>query len=233
MFLRVSEKLMFLLRNDLQQMETTFSESIELNVNFKKLVDFLFSINIRKPYYLKDKTLTIRDLSGREFIKVFEKIDISIFNLDKVGKKKTTWAHFYELIFKIKDDDLTSTELKTRANFWLDNYIDTVIDTSDSVTPYMHIFVSHLHQHIRYLDTKGLSINSFSMQGLEKQNDFTTTYFQRGTNKKGDIIQQIFTKRTRIEILTTLSDNQLFQLLNRPKTIQSANESIDESEEES
>lgn len=71
------------------------------------------------------------------------------------------------------------------------------------------------------------------MQGLEKQNDFTTTYFQRGTNKKGDIIQQIFTKRTRIEILTTLSDNQLFQLLNRPKTIQSANESIDESEEES
>jgi len=40
MFLRVSEKLIHLLRNDLQQMETTFSESLELNVNFRKLVDF-------------------------------------------------------------------------------------------------------------------------------------------------------------------------------------------------
>ncbi len=87
MFLRVSEKLMVLLRNDLQHMETTFSENIDLNVHFKGLVEFLLSIKIRKPYYLKDKSLTIRDLSGVEFIKVFEKIVISTFNLEMGDKK--------------------------------------------------------------------------------------------------------------------------------------------------
>ena len=87
MFIRVSDKLMLLLRNDLQQMETTFSECIEQNVNFKRLANFLLSIKIRKPYYLKDKTLTIRDLSGVEYIKVFKAIDISIFNLNRGDKK--------------------------------------------------------------------------------------------------------------------------------------------------
>jgi hypothetical protein len=94
---------MVLLRNDLQHMETTFSENIDLNVHFlilvlkilismsrnptKGLVEFLLSIKIRKPYYLKEKSLTIRDLSGVEFIKVFEKIDISTFNLEMGDKK--------------------------------------------------------------------------------------------------------------------------------------------------
>jgi len=93
-------------------METTFSECIEQNVNFKRLANFLLSIKIRKPYYLKDKTLTIRDLSGVEYIKVFEAIDISIFNLDRGDKKELTWTNFYDLIYKMKDDKITSTELK-------------------------------------------------------------------------------------------------------------------------
>ncbi len=97
----------------------------------------------------------------------------------------------------------------------------------------MHIFASHLHQHVKYLETKGLSINSFSMQGLEKQNDFTTTYFQRATNKKGNVISQLFTKRNLIEILTNFDDDDLFQLLNRPKSqAQVADESNDESSDE-
>ncbi len=183
--------------------------------NFKRLANFLLSIKIRKPYYLKDKTLTIRDLSGVEYIKVFEAIDISIFNLDRGDKKEFTWTNFYDLIYKMKDDKITSTELKKQTSAWLSNYLDTVIDTSSSVTPYMHILVSHMHQHVEYLNSKGLSINSFSMQGLEKQNNFTTTYFQRGSNKKGDIIRQIFAKRTRIEILTHLRDMDVYKLLNK------------------
>jgi len=54
-------------------MENTFSDNIELNVNFKKLADFLLSIKIRKPYYIKDKTLTLRDLNGPELLKVLRK----------------------------------------------------------------------------------------------------------------------------------------------------------------
>jgi len=101
LFLRVSDKLILQLRNELQQMETTYSESLELNLNFKKLVDFLLSIKIRRPFYLKDKTLTIRDLSGLEYKRVYEKIDISIFNLEMGHKIKSTWTNFYSLIYQI------------------------------------------------------------------------------------------------------------------------------------
>jgi len=238
LFLRVSDKLMLQLRNELQQMETTYSESIELNVNFKKLVDFLLSIKIRRPFYLKDKTLTIRDLSGLEYKRVYEKIDISIFNLELGNKIASTWTNFYDLIYKIKDDRLTSSEIKNDSSAWLNNYLETVIDTSSSVTPYMHILVSHFHQQVEYLQSKGLSINSFSMQGLEKMNDFTTTYFQRSTNKKDNIELQIFSKRTRVEFLTNLKDEDLFQMLNQPKSIngieidQNVHQSENETDEE-
>ncbi len=40
------------------------------------------------------------------------------------------------------------------------------------------------------------------LQGLEKQNDCLTQYFQRATNKHADSILQIIKKRTRIELLT-------------------------------
>ncbi len=96
----------------------------------------------------------------------------------------------------------------------------------------MHILSSHMYQHVEYLHTKGLSIISFSMQGLEKQNNFTTTYFQRGTNKKGEIMLQIISKRNRIEILTSLNDEDLFRLINRPILIQETVELSDESEDE-
>jgi len=33
-------------------------------------------------------------------------------------KKKSTWANFHELVFKIKDDVLTSSELKKTAEAW-------------------------------------------------------------------------------------------------------------------
>ena len=48
----------------MQQIDLTFSSSIDDNVNFKQYVDFLESIKIRKPYYEKDKNLVLRDLGG-------------------------------------------------------------------------------------------------------------------------------------------------------------------------
>ena len=83
LFLRVSDKLINLLKSDLQQMDLTFSTLIEDNVNFKKYVDFLENIKIRKPYYLKDRNLVLRDLSGDEKKKLFNHIDLELF----VGKR--------------------------------------------------------------------------------------------------------------------------------------------------
>jgi len=214
LFLRVSDKLINLLKSDLQQMDLTFSTLIEDNVNFKKYVDFLENIKIRKPYYLKDRNLVLRDLSGDEKKKLFNHIDLELFvGLPKNTVKKHIWDSFYDTVFKVKDDKITSEQLKHDTQNWLSKFISVVISPDDAVTPYIHIFVSHLHQQVEYLTKKGLSINSFSMQGLEKQNDFTTSYFQRCSNKKGDIMLQILEKRTRIELLTYVDD--LVSFLNR------------------
>ena len=113
----------------------------------------------------------------------------------------------------IKDDKITGEQLKRDTQNWLLKFISVVINPDNAVTPYIHIFVSHLYRQVEYLTKKGLSINSFSMQGLEKQNDFTTSYFQRCSNKKGDIMLQILEKRTRIELLTYVDD--LVSFLNR------------------
>ena len=44
-------------------------------------------------------------------------------------------------------------------------------------------------------------MNSFSMQGVEKCNDFTSKYYQRSSNRKGDVMLQLVQKRNRIEVL--------------------------------
>ena len=218
LFLRVADKLINLLRSDLQQMDLTFSLLIEDNVYFKQYVDFLESIKIRKPYYLKDTNLVLRDLSGVEKKKLFNKIGLTSFgDLPKKKEKNELWDNFYHILYKVKDDRITPEELKQQTEDWLKIFLSVVIKTDEAVTPYIHIFVSHLHQQAHYLKNKGLSVNSFSMQGLEKLNDFTTTYFQRCTNKKGDIMRQIMEKRTRIELLTFVDD--LEKLFNRTSEI--------------
>jgi len=156
---------------------------------------------------------------------------LAIFEgLQHQAEKISIWDQFYLVIFGAKDDTLAPIDIKSKTREWLKNFLKTVVDRDTSVTPYTHIFVSHLHQQADYLRKKGLSVNSFSMQGLEKQNDFTTTYFQRCSNKKGDIIKQVFSKRTRIEILTFVDEMRLLQLLTSTRPVADLNEE-DSSEE--
>ncbi len=60
----------------------------------------------------------------------------------------------------------------------------------------------HLFEQVEHLKSKGININRFSMQGLEKQNDFLTQYFHRSSNKSTNFVSQIMKKRRRIELLT-------------------------------
>ena len=62
------------------------------------------------------------------------------------------------------------------------------------------------------------------MQGLEKQNNFTTSYFQRCSNKKGDIMRQIMEKRTRIELHTFVDDLESFFNRPRPSPVEESDE---------
>ena len=98
--------------------------------------------------------------------------------MPKKSEKNELWDNFYHILYRVKDYRITPEELKTQTEDWLKTFLSVVIKTDEAVTLYIHIFVSYLHQQAHYLKNKGLSINSFSMQSLEKQNDFTTTDFR-------------------------------------------------------
>ena len=71
---------------------------------------------------------------------------------------------------------------------------------SKHVTPYIHIFITHLSQFVE----QHKDVNSFNMQGLEKLNDLTTKQYFQATNKKEkEFLKQILNKRNRIEYLSS------------------------------
>jgi len=86
---------------------------------------------IRKPYYIgKDNNLHLRDLNGDEKIKLFNKIDFTIFDgLQHQSEKQTIWDKFYLLIFDIKDGRLKPDEIRNQATSWFNTYLRTIIDT--------------------------------------------------------------------------------------------------------
>lgn len=121
-------------------------------------------------------------------------------SLNNVKVKNEIWKNFFKIVTDIKSNSIDSIKDKTFT--WLNNFLET----SDLVTPYVHIFCSHLHTQNEYISGQGLFLNDFSMQGLEKSNDFLTKYYQRSTNKKNKSIKQLLQKRNRIEILTYQKD---------------------------
>ena len=203
LFLRVSDKLSEYLEIRLQQMDLSYKKKLSDNVNLNSYVNFLRSLNLRNPYYFIEgnKTHHLRNFNGVEKKKIFENIDfIKIFpKMKEANLRQEVWDVFYSLIYEIKDDSLSTIEIKNKTKIFFEKF--RKITFGVSTTPYIHIFVSHIFQQVDYLRTKNLSINDFSMQGVEKLNDFTTKYYQRSSNKKSDFIKQILLKRSRIEIL--------------------------------
>ena len=201
LFLRISDKLLSILSTKITQMDLTWQKDMNKNKNLKSFVNFLNDIKIKKPCYYENNTYKFRNFNGDERHKIFKSINFKeIFpNMDNTESMQKVWDDFYFLYFDIKDDKVGTIELKLRTHSFLDNYRD--ISCEDTTTPYIHILISHVYQQIEYLRTKNLFINSFSMQGIEKLNDFLTKYYQRSSNKKGELIKQVLQKRSRIEIL--------------------------------
>ncbi len=110
-------------------------------------------------------------------------------------------------MYRMRDDRMSIDSIKHETQLWLQNYAALpTVNSREDVTPYIHIFASHLHEQIGNLKEKGLSFNSFSMQGLEFLNCLDIRCFHRSTNKKGEIIKQLIKKRSRIELLSFHKD---------------------------
>ena len=201
MFLRITDRLVLLLHKNLEQMDCTFSTLLkDQNLNFKKLIDLFESLGIKKPYRIEKKDFILRDLNGVDKLKLFEKINLcSLFpDMTNVVEKNKLLRNFYEIIMDVKSDKRTP-ELEQRTKEWY--ALLAKLNFTTEITPYCHVFGKHLYEQVEYLASKGISMDRFSMQGLEKQNDFFTQYYHRSTNKRNDYIEQVMKKRSRIEIL--------------------------------
>lgn len=192
---------MDILQQDIEHLDLSHSKRIEDKKNFMSYINFLKGLGIKKPYYVEKGIYQMRNFNGDEKIRIFKNINFErIFPKMKNAKlRQEVWDEFYKIIYETKDDSIDDSELKLMTGNFLEKFLKTTFETS--VTPYIHIFTSHLYKQSEHLRTKGLYLNNFSMQGFEKMNDFITQYYQRSSNKKAEFIKQVLQKRSRIEIL--------------------------------
>ena len=105
------------------------------------------------------------------------------------------WKSFYSIYIKIKKKEINHDEVKKASKDWLKDFTN-IYDTKH-VTPYMHIFVNHVHEFMEKYD----DVNRFNVEGLEKLNHMTHSQVFRGTNRSEDYLKQIMRKRNRMEVL--------------------------------
>jgi len=191
MGLRITDKLESNLKLDIEQLDETFDEHLESNEHFGNYVSYLESINIKKPFYVNKSSsqLVLRDLNGREKKRLFESIDLpSLFpELENSSTKNELWKNFFDIMYRMRDDRMSIDSIKHETQLWLQNYAA--------------------------LPEKGLSFNSFSMQGLEFLNCLDIRCFHRSTNKKGE--KHLIKKRSRIELLSFHKDLKTLFEVNR------------------
>ena len=108
--------------------------------------------------------------------------------LDKKEQLQTLWKEFYSLI-----KDIGKSECE---NAWVVKF--TALYQTKDVTPYIHAFAMHVPEFLRMYG----NISSYTQQGLEKLNDFTTKYYQRSSNHRTyESLQEILEKHNRLELL--------------------------------
>jgi hypothetical protein len=87
---------------------------------------------------------------------------------------------------------ISADVIKRETSQWLKEFLS--VYSSEEITPYMHIFVCHLHDFNRYY----IDIHKYNMEGVEKTNhNFIQTYFA-STNKNVEdykFIKQMIQKR--------------------------------------
>ena len=179
----------------LETLDGTYGCTLDQNPNFKSYIEFLTQIGIRNPYWIEQKRFKLRILNGDEKRRLLSKMNLTILFPDLPHGTITNklWKDMHTIMESLRADTLSVDAIQFKTNNWLESFL--LVNFTTEVTPYIHAFSSHVHQQIKHLKSKDLSLNDFSMQSLEKFNDFSTQYFQRSTNKRDDIEVQIAKKR--------------------------------------
>ncbi len=109
----------------------------------------------------------MRSLNGAEKLKIFEKINLIdlLPNLDNVENVQKLWSSFFRVYQSLRDGNYEDKEAKAdqiqkETREWMELYQGTY--QKETITPYIHSFVEHLHELIRIHG----DISLFTMQGL-------------------------------------------------------------------
>jgi hypothetical protein len=175
-------------------------------VLYFRLVKKYLGLNLTPNVREKNSKISFhRQFTGGEYIDLMKNIEhfTPIFELKKqtdLISDKQLWIQFYSIYSKIKAFSYKTAEsLANDTHEWMQIFLQ--LYQSDRITPYIHIFASHLHEMI---DRHG-NFNLFNCQGLEKLNDYSTLEYFRATNKKGNVTAQILKHRLRIAFLEEIT----------------------------
>ena len=199
--LRITDRLQENFCLELEELDTAYS--IAECINQKKYCDFLDSIKIRKAYKpnVKDSKYDMRGMNGEEKKKLFELIDLEaqFQGIVDVDKKNKLWKSIKIIINYCKSENICSTSLKQQTEEWYELYKQ--LYGKNNITPYIHI-LTHFHILENNLQQKNMTLNDFSMQGIEKLNGLLKNYYHSASNRQGDSLVQVLKKRNRIELIT-------------------------------
>ena len=152
----------------------------------------------------KRKKLTASKLNSTQIWELYDKLknDILITKLNDVTNTKylnIVFLNFLTIMSNIKDDKYTHEFARITIDNWLELFVK--LFGFNSITPYIHIFTSHIHEFIENCKC----LNNFNAQGLEKNNDTTSRIYFRGSNKKqtanSSYKMQMLQKKNRLEYL--------------------------------
>ena len=191
LFLRISDKLENLFFSDLEEIDYLNKTKNQL----KYLDDLKNKFKINHASYTIDKKLKLNSLMGPFKERIFRNTDLEDYgkDLENITKIKEIWSDFWRIYNNVRKNNLTADEVKVQTATWWIKF--TSVYHKSQETPYMHLFVNHLHE---FIELHG-DVNIYSQQGLEKLNDMTTSQFFRSTNKK-NFLKQLLEKRNRLEL---------------------------------
>jgi hypothetical protein len=147
-----------------------------------------------------------RDLIGDEKRRLFSNINLKemykVSEVSKIDQIDELWRTFYNIWVSIKDKAYASyLDIKSQCIKWHDLFLK--LFHSDKLTPYLHVFTFHVWEMIKVHG----DISRFTMQGLEKLNDFTTMDYFGATNKHHDAyLVQLIKKRNRMDMMKLYSE---------------------------
>ena len=210
LFLRISDKLFALFIYNLGLLESNNVLAANLHYTQTRYIvhfgNYLENVcKLRNVLKAEESTFKLRSLNGVSRSKIFfnsrflfqSLLSTDLQEAHKLQLKHTyvLWNNFYHLYRLIKENRLSEqgSFFERKCGEWLRLFLD--IYSLDQVTPYMHIFVFHVHE----LNRLHGNINIFNQEGHEKFNDIISKDYFRSSNKWDNFMLQIVKKINRIE----------------------------------